>query len=186
MPRIFVWNNNFLSNLCIVICHLTGKSRPFAAKFELQPILFLRVITVRRSTEFPTLSLPVHRFSPDLFCWKLGMKNHADFSTKETSFVEKSAWKSGLFCLKIRRKLRSRKVDWVFRVPSCWTSFQPAEHWALVGSTWDLSISLFDESAGNSLESLSMEGYARVFQGRLWHFANFELSGSMDGVALFY
>jgi len=76
----------------------------------------------------------------------------------------------GLFCWKIRRKLRSRKVDdRVFQ--SCWTSFQ---HWALGGSTWNQSIyrSLFDESAGNSLESLSTEGYARVFQGRLWHFAN--------------
>ena len=172
MPRISLWNNYFLSNLCFVICHLTGKSRPFAANFELQPILFLRVVTVRRSTQFPTLSLPVHRFSPDLFCWKLRKKNPADFSTKETSVVEKSAWKSGRFCRKIRRKLRSRKVDWVFRVPSCWTSFQPAEHWGLVGSTWDLSISLFDGSAGNSLEILSMEGYARVLQGRLWHFAN--------------
>jgi len=45
-----------------------------------------------------------------------------------------------------------------------------------VGSTWDQSIfrSLLhhDESAGNLLESLSTEGYAQVFQGRLWHFAN--------------
>jgi len=32
--------------------------------------------------------------------------------------------------------------------------------------------SLFDESAGNSLESLLTEGYVRVFQGGLCHFAN--------------
>jgi len=71
----------------------------------------------------------------------------------------------GSLLLKIRRKLRSRKVDdRVF--PSCWTRFQ---HWALVGSTWDQSIyrSLFDESAENSLENLLMEGYVRVFQSGL-------------------
>jgi len=76
----------------------------------------------------------------------------------------------GLFCWKICRKLRSRKVDdRVFS--SCWMSFQ---HWALVGSMWDQSNyrSLFDESAGNSFESLLTEGYSRVFQGGLWHFAN--------------
>jgi len=44
----------------------------------------------------------------------------------------------------------------------------------LAGLTWDPSIykSLFDESAGNSLERLSAEGYVRVFRGGLWHFSN--------------
>jgi len=43
-------------------------------------------------------------------------------------------------------------------------------------------MSLFDESAGNSLESLSTEEYARVFQGGIWHLANWLfISWSTDG-----
>jgi hypothetical protein len=39
--------------------------------------------------------------------------------------------------------------------------------WDRRGITDSIYSSLFDESAGNSLENLSTEGYARVFRGRL-------------------
>ena len=65
------------------------------------------------------------------------------------------------FCWKIRRKLRSRKVDdQVFHL---------VERVCSTELLWNPSIygSLFDESARNSLKSLSTEGYARDCQGGL-------------------
>ena len=59
MPRTFLCNNYFLLNFCFVICHLTGKSRPVTATFELRPLSILtrNVKVARGIVIFRTLSL---------------------------------------------------------------------------------------------------------------------------------
>jgi len=54
MPRTFLWNNYFLSNLCILICHWTGKCLWSFASFSENP----EETDPPRSTSIPRVVSP--------------------------------------------------------------------------------------------------------------------------------
>ena len=90
-------------------------------------------------------------------------------SVDQLSFQHLVCW-----CIVFHRSLLLKNPQETQILKSWWLSFPILlnEFSALSfgGINVDLSIhrSLFYESAWNSLKSLSTEGYARVFQGRLW------------------
>ena len=81
-------------------------------------------------------------------------------------------------CIVFHRSLLLKNPQETQISKSWWSSFSillnefPALSFGGIDVDQSIYRSLFDESAGNSFESLSTEGYARIFQGRLWHFAN--------------